>query len=94
MCCCRRRRDAGLLPPAVRKPTARRPENFAKKLREGELDDKEVEIESARGTGVHMGGFLAPAGNGRHDVAEIQGMFQNLGGRPQAAAQAQDPGTR
>jgi ATP-dependent HslUV protease ATP-binding subunit HslU len=52
-------------------------QKFRKKLREGELDDKEVEIEVAAAS-PHME-ILAPPG--MEDLTQqIQGMFQNLGG--------------
>ncbi len=51
-------------------------QKFRKKLREGELDDKEIEIEVA-GMQAHME-IMAPPG--MEDLtAQIQGMFQNLG---------------
>jgi ATP-dependent HslUV protease ATP-binding subunit HslU len=51
-------------------------QKFRKKLREGELDDKEIEIEtSAAQTSMEI--FAPP---GMEDLtAQIQGMFQNLG---------------
>ncbi|MDD5250408.1 MAG: ATP-dependent protease ATPase subunit HslU [Rhodocyclaceae bacterium] len=52
-------------------------QKFRKKLREGELDDKEIEIEVAAAP-THME-ILAPPG--MEDLTQqIQGMFQNLGG--------------
>ncbi|MGH8730676.1 MAG: ATP-dependent protease ATPase subunit HslU, partial [Burkholderiales bacterium] len=52
-------------------------QKFRKKLREGELDDKEVEIEVA--TMHAQMEFLAPPG--MEDLtSQIQSMFQNLGG--------------
>jgi ATP-dependent HslUV protease ATP-binding subunit HslU len=52
-------------------------QRFRKKLREGELDDKEIEIELAA-PAARME-FLAPPG--MEDLTQqIQGMFQNLGG--------------
>ncbi len=52
-------------------------QKFRKMLREGALDDKEIEIEAAV-TQAHME-ILAPPG--MEDLtAQIQGMFQNLGG--------------
>ncbi|MDR2689868.1 MAG: ATP-dependent protease ATPase subunit HslU [Azoarcus sp.] len=51
-------------------------QKFRKKLREGELDDKEVEIELAAPT-MHAEIFAPP---GMEDLTQqIQGMFQNLG---------------
>ena len=71
-----------LLPPArdyaagaVESDTATR-QKFRKKLREGELDDKEIEIEVSA-TQPHMEIFAPP---GMEDLtSQIQGMFQNLG---------------
>jgi ATP-dependent HslUV protease ATP-binding subunit HslU len=52
-------------------------QKFRKKLREGELDDKEIEIEvSAQMTQMEI---LAPPGM-EELTAQIQGMFQNLAG--------------
>jgi ATP-dependent HslUV protease ATP-binding subunit HslU len=52
-------------------------QKFRKKLREGELDDKEVEIELAA-TQAQMEIFAPP---GMEDLtSQIQGMFQNLSG--------------
>lgn len=51
-------------------------QKFRKKLREGELDDKEIEIEVSA-TSPHMEIFAPP---GMEDLtSQIQGMFQNLG---------------
>ena len=52
-------------------------QKFRKKLREGELDDKEIEIEVGA-TQASMEIFAPP---GMEDLTQqIQGMFQNLGG--------------
>ncbi len=52
-------------------------QKFRKKLREGELDDKEIELEVAA-VQAHMEIFAPP---GMEDLtSQIQGMFQNLGG--------------
>ena len=52
-------------------------QKFRKKLREGELDDKEIEIEVAQAT-AHVEMFAPP---GMEELtSQIQGMFQNLGG--------------
>jgi len=74
-----------LLPPArpvgfgaevePKESTAR--QVFRKKMREGELDDKEIEIDVAA-TQPSME-ILAPPGM-EELTAQIQGMFQNLGG--------------
>ena len=71
-----------LLPPArnddnTRSEGAAR-QRFRKMLREGDLDDKEVEVEiSAATAGVEI--FAPP---GLEDLtSQLQGMFQNLGGQ-------------
>ena len=71
-----------LLPPArdsrtrpTRSENATR-QKFRKKLREGELDDKEIEIEVAAGQPQME--ILAPPGM-EELTSQIQGMFQNLG---------------
>ena len=52
-------------------------QKFRKKLREGELDEKEIEIEIAA-PHAHMEIFAPP---GMEDLtSQIEGMFQNLGG--------------
>jgi ATP-dependent HslUV protease ATP-binding subunit HslU len=52
-------------------------QKFRKKLREGELDDKEIEIEIAASV-ASMEIFAPP---GMEDLSQqLQGMFQNLGG--------------
>jgi ATP-dependent HslUV protease ATP-binding subunit HslU len=57
------------------KETATR-QKFRKKLREGELDDKEIEIEvSSPAMGVEI---MAPPGM-EEMTSQLQGMFQNLG---------------
>ena len=53
-------------------------QKFRKKLREGELDSKEIEIEvSAPAVGVEI---MAPPGM-EEMTSQLQGMFQNLGGQ-------------
>jgi ATP-dependent HslUV protease ATP-binding subunit HslU len=52
-------------------------QRFRKKLREGELDDKEIEIEVAAAQAQME--ILAPPGM-EELTQQIQGMFQNLGG--------------
>ena len=52
-------------------------QKFRKKMREGELDDKEIEIELAASSAQME--ILAPPGM-EELTAQIQGMFQNLGG--------------
>ncbi len=74
-----------LLPPAREVGFAANPESqdnatrqkFRKKLREGELDDKEIEIDIA--TPQAQMEILAPPGM-EELTSQIQGMFQNLGG--------------
>jgi len=62
--------------PDTDKETATR-QKFRKKLREGELDDKEIEIEViAPAVGVEI---MAPPGM-EEMTNQLQGMFQNLGG--------------
>jgi ATP-dependent HslUV protease ATP-binding subunit HslU len=52
-------------------------QKFRKKLREGELDDRDIEIEMAASQ-AHMEIFAPP---GMEELTQqIQGMFQNLGG--------------
>jgi len=52
-------------------------QKFRKKLREGDLDDKEIEVElSASPIGVEI---MAPPGM-EEMTSQLQGMFQNLGG--------------
>src|SRR5258706_161977 len=72
-----------LLPPARDGATALNDadnatrQKFRKRLREGELDDKEIEIDVAAQQ-PHMEIFAPP---GMEDLtSQIQGMFQNLGG--------------
>ncbi|HTQ73930.1 MAG TPA: ATP-dependent protease ATPase subunit HslU [Burkholderiales bacterium] len=62
--------------PAADEESATR-QKFRKKLREGELDDKDVEIEVSAPQ-AHMEIFAPP---GMEELTQqIQGMFQNLGG--------------
>lgn len=78
-----------LLPPArssefgdLEEPVKTEPENatrqkFRKKLREGDLDDKEIEVEmSAASIGVEI---MAPPGM-EEMTNQLQGLFQNMGG--------------
>jgi len=52
-------------------------QRFRKKLREGELDDKEIEIDvNAASMGVEI---IAPPGM-EEMTSQLQGMFQNMGG--------------
>ncbi|MTD38167.1 HslU--HslV peptidase ATPase subunit [Erwinia sp. CPCC 100877] len=66
-------------PEASQEPSAAR-QSFRKKLREGQLDDKEIEIElSASSMGVEI---MAPPGM-EEMTSQLQSMFQNLGGQKQ-----------
>jgi ATP-dependent HslUV protease ATP-binding subunit HslU len=66
---------AGAAPPGEGDSATR--QKFRKRLREGELDAKEIEIEVAAQQ-AHMEIFAPP---GMEDLTtQIQGMFQNLGG--------------
>jgi len=61
--------------PEQQEPSSTR-EKFRDKLRNGELDDKEIEIEvSVGGVGVEI---MAPPGM-EEMTSQLQGMFQNLG---------------
>src|SRR3979490_410767 len=70
--------DGGELPAnAVGDEESATRQKFRKKLREGELDDREVEIEVSAPQ-AHMEIFAPP---GMEELTQqIQGMFQNLGG--------------
>ncbi|WP_158782236.1 HslU--HslV peptidase ATPase subunit [Pantoea sp. BAV 3049] len=77
-----------LIPPAKNnwgqsetapEPSAAR-QSFRKKLREGELDDKEIEIDlAAAPMGVEI---MAPPGM-EEMTSQLQSMFQNIGGQKQ-----------
>ncbi|ORM62531.1 HslU--HslV peptidase ATPase subunit [Pantoea rodasii] len=77
-----------LIPPAKNnwgqaeqnaEPSAAR-QSFRKKLREGQLDDKEIEIDlAASSAGVEI---MAPPGM-EEMTSQLQSMFQNLGGQKQ-----------
>ncbi len=68
-------RETGFGEPEERDSVAR--QKFRKKLREGELDDREIELEVS--VGQPQMEILAPPG--MEDLtSQIQGMFQNLGG--------------
>ena len=69
-------RDVGFAPGEASADSATR-QKFRKRLREGELDDKEIEIEVSQ-VPTQME-ILAPPG--MEDLtSQIQGMFQNMGG--------------
>lgn len=60
-------------------------QRFRKMLREGDLDDKEIEIEiSTSSIGVEI---MAPPGM-EEMTSQLQGMFQNLGGKKKRARKA------
>ena len=64
----------------IQKPDSDTRQKFRKMLREGKLDDKEVEIEvQAIPVGVEI---MAPPGM-EEMTSQLQGMFQNLGGNRQ-----------
>jgi ATP-dependent HslUV protease ATP-binding subunit HslU len=65
----------GLAEPAPEETTTR--QKFRKKLREGELDDKEIDVEVALPAASME--ILAPPGM-EELTQQIQGMFQNMGG--------------
>ncbi|MDY0972785.1 HslU--HslV peptidase ATPase subunit [Siccibacter turicensis] len=68
-------------PEQAQEPSAAR-QSFRKKLREGELDDKEIEINvAAAPMGVEI---MAPPGM-EEMTSQLQSMFQNLGGQKQKA---------
>lgn len=68
-------RPVGFSEPPVAEDNSTR-QKFRKKLREGELDDKEIEIEVAQ-PAASMEIFAPP---GMEDLTQqIQGMFQNMG---------------
>ncbi len=69
-------RDLGLQTEAGERDNATR-QKFRKKLREGELDDKEIEIDLSAAHAAHMEIFAPP---GMEELTtQIQGMFQNMG---------------
>ncbi|MCP1439060.1 ATP-dependent HslUV protease ATP-binding subunit HslU [Erwinia persicina] len=66
-------------PEAAAEPSAAR-QSFRKKLREGQLDDKEIEIDlAAAPMGVEI---MAPPGM-EEMTSQLQSMFQNIGGQKQ-----------
>jgi len=71
------RQDAGAAPVSDGADASATRQKFRKKLREGELDDKEIEIELAAAA-AQMEIFAPP---GMEDLtSQIQGMFQNMSG--------------
>ena len=64
-------------PPARDEPESPARQKFRKKLREGELDDKEIEIELAQAAGPSLDMMTPP---GMEEFAQqLQGMLGNLG---------------
>jgi len=70
-------REVGFAPRTESSDESAARQKFRKKLREGELDDKEIEIEVAQA--AQQMEILAPPGM-EELTSQIQGMFQNLGG--------------
>ena len=70
-------REIGFGPRAEGTEESAARQKFRKKLREGELDDKEIEIEVAQAAAQME--IMAPPGM-EELTSQIQGMFQNLGG--------------
>jgi ATP-dependent HslUV protease ATP-binding subunit HslU len=68
-------RDIGFTPDDSERSNTTR-QKFRKKLREGELDDKEIEIDVAMASAQME--IMAPPGM-EELTSQIQGMFQNLG---------------
>lgn len=69
-------RESGLQSEDADRDSATR-QKFRKKLREGELDDKEIEIDLSATHAAHMEIFAPP---GMEELTtQIQGMFQNMG---------------
>ena len=70
-------RDVGFTPDAAESGDGAARQRFRKKLREGDLDDKEIEVEvSAHGMGVELFG---PQGM-EELTNQLQGMMKNMGG--------------
>ena len=70
-------RDDGRGVGAVESQESGTRQKFRKKLREGDLDDKEIEIE----VNAHPGGVEIMAPPGMEEMSQqLQGMFANLGG--------------
>ena len=79
------RAEFGLAPSPSADNTAR--QVMRKRLREGALDDKEIEIEVAEAKPSLE--IMGPAGM-EEMTEQLRGMFANLGGAPQEGAQAED----
>jgi len=74
----RPRQGAGLLPAETIEEDSVTRQRFRKMLREGKLDEREVELELAvAGVGVEI---MTPPGM-EEMASQLQGMFQNLAGR-------------
>ena len=71
------RQDGAAAPVADSSEASATRQKFRKKLREGELDDKEIELEVA--TAAAQMEIFAPPGM-EELTSQIQGMFQNLSG--------------
>lgn len=70
-------RDVGFTPDSEDSNDGAARQRFRKKLREGDLDDKEIEVEiSAHGMGVELFG---PQGM-EELTSQLQGMMKNMGG--------------
>ena len=70
-------RDIGFAPRSDSAEDSAARQKFRKKLREGELDDREIEVEVAAAQAQME--IMAPPGM-EELTQQIQGMFQNLGG--------------
>ncbi|MBM3344994.1 MAG: ATP-dependent protease ATPase subunit HslU [Betaproteobacteria bacterium] len=70
-------RDTGFAPKSDTEAESAARQKFRKKLREGELDEREIEIEMAMPQAQME--IMAPPGM-EELTQQIQGMFQNLGG--------------
>ena len=86
-CCCRRERT-GSQPEAQEGDSATR-QKFRKKLREGELDDKEIEIDVLDAACPH--GNLRAAGNGRPDRRKFRACFRIWAAETEKDPQAENP---
>jgi ATP-dependent HslUV protease ATP-binding subunit HslU len=81
-------RSAGFFPDNQESNESNTRQKFRKKLREGELDDKEIEIEVA-GPAMQAEIFAPP---GMEELTnQLQGMFQNLGNGPKKTRKLKIP---
>ena len=83
MRCCRRRAARFFAENSEANATENNRQKFRKKLREGELDDKEIDIEVAAPS--MQAEIFAPPGM-EELTQQIQGMFQNMGGGKRSRA--------